>query len=50
MIGTLSLLLLTLLVGALVLILPILDILSSWAEGCSLWGHETGAGVAAELP
>jgi hypothetical protein len=48
--GTLSWLLLTLLVRALVLILPVVDILSSWMEGCSLWGRETRAGVVAELP
>jgi hypothetical protein len=44
------LLLLTLLVGALVLTLPIVDILSSWAERCSLRGRETRAGIVVELP
>jgi hypothetical protein len=49
--GMLSLLLLlALLVGALVLILPIVDTLSSSAKRCSLRGHETRVGVAAELP
>jgi hypothetical protein len=37
------LLLLTLLVGVLVLILPVIGTLSSCAERCSLWGCETRA-------
>jgi hypothetical protein len=47
---TMSLLLLTLFVGALILILPVIETLSSCAERCSLRGRETRAGVAAELP
>jgi hypothetical protein len=50
MTSMLCLLLLTLLIGARVLILPEVDTLSSSAERCSLWGRETRAGVAAELP
>jgi hypothetical protein len=36
----LRLLLLTLLVGTLVLVLPVIDSLSSYAERCALWGFE----------
>jgi hypothetical protein len=49
--GILSLLLLlTLLVEALVLTLPEVDILSSWAERCSLLGHVMRAGIVVDLP
>jgi hypothetical protein len=44
-----SLLLLVLLVGVLVLILPVVDTLSSSAERCSLRGRKMRVGVAAEL-
>jgi hypothetical protein len=43
------LLLLTLLVEALVLSLPEVDILSAWAAGCSLWSIETRTCIAAGL-
>jgi hypothetical protein len=50
LIGMLSLLLLALLVGALVLILPVVDTLSSTVKRCSLRWRETRARVVAELP
>jgi hypothetical protein len=44
------LLLLTLLVEMLVLTLPVVDILSSGAERCSLRGRITRVGIAVALP
>jgi hypothetical protein len=44
------LLLLTQLVEMLVLTLLEVDILSSWADRCSLWGRVTRAGIIIDLP